>query len=363
MEDVAHDKNETAIKCVVWDLDDTLWSGLLMEESVSLRPESLEVVRSLDRRGILQSVASRNDREAALSQLERFGLAEYLLVPQINWGPKSASIQAIANRLDIGLDTFAFVDDQPFEREEVSRAHPEVVCVDGSTPLLAILDLPRMGPRFVTADSRRRRASYREHFAREEAEENFDGTAHEYLATLDLRLTIAPADEGDLRRAEELTERTHQLNSTGYTYSYDELERLSASADHLLLVADLRDRFGDYGRIGLALVERRVDFWVMKLLIASCRVLSRGVGSALLQDVMRRARRAGAQLRAEFRDTGRNRIMNVTLRFAGFRSVDERGDLTLFAHDLAEIPPVPSYLALTSLDSPIAREAVSAPAD
>jgi FkbH-like protein len=347
---MAREGRNKTIKCVVWDLDHTLWNGVLAEESVTLKAEAPQVVETLDGRGILQSVASHNDHEPAMAQLESFGLADYFLVPQINWGPKSASVQAIAERLNVGLDTFAFVDDQPYEREEVGFAHPEVLRLDGATALMNLLDLPRMTPSVVTEDSRRRRLMYGEDFARRAEEESFEGPAEAFLATLDMRLGIAPAAEQDLRRAEELTERTHQLNSTGTTYSYDELDRLRRSPEYLLLVADLEDRFGPYGRIGLALVERRPECWLLKLLIVSCRVMTRGVGAVLLQDLMRRARDAGVRLQAEFRDTGRNRVMNVTYRFAGFRPVEETGDVVILEHDLRRIPPLPDYLTLRSVD-------------
>ena len=357
---MGQDKDNKAIKCVVWDLDNTLWDGVFAEESVELRTGAIEVVKMLDSRGILQSVASRNEFEPTMAQIQSFGLAEYFIVPQINWGPKSASIKAIADRLNIGLDTFAFVDDQPYEREEIGFAHPSVLLLDGTASLTDIPELPRMMPRFITEDSKRRRLMYLEDFARREVEERFEGPAAAFLATLDMRLRIAPAAEEDLRRAEELTERTHHLNSTGYTYSYDELDKLRQSPDHVLLVADLDDRFGRHGRIGLALIELRPECWVLKLLIVSCRVMSRGVGSVLLQDVMRRARHAGTRLQAEFRHTDRNRVMNVTFRFAGFRPVKESGDVVIFEHDLQQIPAVPDYVRVTSIDDTLDAESALA---
>src|SRR6202040_4408207 len=101
---------ETGIKCVVWDLDDTLWQGTLLEgEDLVLTPGVKDAVQELDNRGILQSIVSKNDHDAALQKLAAFGLDEYFLYPQINWGNKSDSIQCIANELGIRLDTFAFV--------------------------------------------------------------------------------------------------------------------------------------------------------------------------------------------------------------------------------------------------------------
>jgi HAD superfamily phosphatase (TIGR01681 family) len=116
-------------KVVVWDLDETLWTGTLAEvgaEGVTVRPEAEATVRALDARGVLQSVASKNDPAEALAALERFGLAEFFLHPQVGWGPKSGAVARIARALDLGLDSFVFLDDQPFERGEVTDAHPGV---------------------------------------------------------------------------------------------------------------------------------------------------------------------------------------------------------------------------------------------
>src|SRR5690625_82784 len=108
------------VKCVVWDLDNTVWDGVLLEgEGLVVRPGIREAMETFDKRGILQSIASKNEFEPAWERLEKFGLAEFFLYPQIGWGAKSESIRKIAEELNIGLDTFAFFDDQPFERDEV----------------------------------------------------------------------------------------------------------------------------------------------------------------------------------------------------------------------------------------------------
>ena len=119
-------------KCVVWDLDDTLWSGTLAEDGldgITIKPELVEAIKLLDARGILNSVASKNDEELARAALQQFGLSQYMLFPQINWGPKSTSIRRIADELNLGIDSFVFVDDQAFERAEVMRANPEIIAM------------------------------------------------------------------------------------------------------------------------------------------------------------------------------------------------------------------------------------------
>lgn len=344
-----------SIKCVVWDLDDTLWQGILLEDrQVTLRPGIAGIVKALDERGILQSIASRNDARQALAQLRAFDLDEYFLFPQIHWNAKSSSVQAIAQALNLGLDSFAFIDDQPFERDEVASACPQVLCLD-TAAIDTLLDRPDFTPRFVTEDSRRRRQMYLTNLARDQAEAAFAGPAAGFLATLGMVLTLEPAAEGDLRRAEELTLRTNQLNTTGYPYAYDELNALRRSPGHLLLIAGLDDKYGTYGRIGLALVECGAEVWTLKLLLMSCRVVSRGVGGLVLAHIMRRAKAAGARLRAEFVPNGRNRQMLITYRFAGFQEVGQVGDRILLEHDLADIPPDPPYVKLVAPET--ARDA------
>jgi FkbH-like protein len=331
---------------VVWDLDDTVWDGVLLEDGeVRPRQKVVEIVKELDARGILQSVASKNDEARAMEVLGQLGLGEYFLYPQINWNSKSSSVEQIARSLNIGLDAVAFIDDQPFEREEVNSRLPEVLCLD-VTALDGLLDLPQMKPRFVTEDSRLRRKMYQSDIRRNRVEEEFVGPKEEFLAGLNMVCTIAPAREGDLQRAEELTVRTNQLNATGYTYSYDELDTFRQSDRYELLIAGLEDRFGSYGKIGLALVERRPAAWTIKLLLMSCRVMSRGVGSVMLCHLLNRARGAGVRLRAEFVPTGRNRMMLVTYKFAGFKEVERSGDLLMLEHDLARVQPFPDYLSV-----------------
>ncbi len=335
-----------SVKCVVWDLDETLWRGILLEDKqVTLRPGVVEIIQALDERGILQSIASRNDPDQALAQLRAFGLEAYFLYPQINWNAKSASIQAIAQALNIGLEALAFIDDQAFERDEVKSVCAQVLCLEAAA-IETLLDQPAFTPRFVTDDTRRRRLMYLGNLEREKAEAAFVGAPAAFLATLGMVLTIEPATESDLKRAEELTHRTNQLNTTGYTYDYDELSALSRSADHRLLIAGLDDHYGTYGRIGLALIACQPGLWTIHLLLMSCRVMSRGVGSILLADIMRRAKAARARLRAEFIPNGRNRQMLITYRFAGFREVQQPVPLSVLEHDLANILPDPAYVTV-----------------
>lgn len=338
---------DPTIKCVVWDLDNTLWDGILLEDaSVRLKPRIHEVLDVLDRRGILHSIASRNDRELAMTKLREFGIADYFLYPQIRWDAKSASLSAIQKSLNIGYDTMLFLDDQPFERDEVASVHGDTWCLD-SRCYLDIVDHPRLQPRYVTDESALRRRMYIEDIARREEEKGFVGPKESFLRQLNMVFDISEAQEADLARAEELTYRTNQLNATGRKYTVESLDALLRDGRHKLLVCELKDKYGSHGKIGLALVELSPAVWTLELMLFSCRVLSAGVGAILLTYLRNSARDHGVRLLADFKDTGHNRMMRLTYMVAGFseRSECDEG-LVVLENDLSDVPPLPDFLEI-----------------
>ncbi len=335
---------EKKIKCLVWDLDNTLWDGTLLEgDDVAPKRNSMRIIKTLDSRGILQSVASKNDHTQAMAKLHDLGLADYFLYPQINWNSKSHSIKRIADSINIGIDSIAFIDDQPFEREEVYFVHPDVLCID-EKERECLLDMPEMNPRFITEDSKKRRLMYLSDIERNQQEDEFVGPTEEFLASLEMELVISEAKEDDLQRAEELTVRTHQLNTTGYTYSYEELDFFRRSREHRLLVATLDDKCGTYGKIGLVLIECGKECWNIKLLLMSCRVMSRGVGGVLITYLRNQAKKSGVRLQAEMISNDKNRMMYMTYKFSHFTEMEKREELVVFENDLTIIPGFPEYM-------------------
>jgi methoxymalonate biosynthesis protein len=306
------------VKCLVWDLDNTLWQGTLTEgDDVEVPGPVRQVISMLDSRGILQSIASKNDHDEAWARLEKLGLAEFFVLPKISWGPKSAAVAEIARQLKFACKTIAFVDDQPAERAEVAYHQPEVRCYPAEQ-VLTLVDLPEFTPATVTADSRRRRQMYQAAFRREAEQAAFAGPAEDFLRSLELEMTIGRAGEQELARVEELTVRTSQMNATGVHYSGERLLALLADPAHEVLVISMQDRFGPHGAVGVVLLQTHQAVWHLKLLATSCRVVSFGAGTAILNWLTDQAARAGCHLAADLRPTGRNRMMEVAYRFAGF---------------------------------------------
>ncbi|TNE55276.1 MAG: HAD-IIIC family phosphatase [Bacteroidetes bacterium] len=320
-------EKDKMFKAIVWDLDHTLWHGVLTEnDELKLRDRMEHILETLDKRGILHSIASKNNYDETIARLEELGLRKYFLYPQITWARKSESIRIIQEKLNIGMDTIAFIDDQAFEREEAAFSNPELSTFDVDV-IENILEMPEFMPRFITEESARRRLMYVDDEKRKEEEDKWGNTDIEFMKSQEMEFRISQATEVDLQRVEELTVRTNQLNASGYTYSYNELAELLQSPKHLLYVAELTDKFGSYGKIGVAMVEMLEDGnWNLKSLLMSCRVMSRGVGNVLLYYIINEARRQQKELFTEFLQTDRNRLMYVTLKFAGFKEFGDKLD-------------------------------------
>ncbi|WP_194815272.1 amino acid adenylation domain-containing protein [Nocardia sp. XZ_19_385] len=341
------------VKCLVWDLDDTLWDGVVLEsDAAAPHPEAWRVLRLLDERGIVHAVASRSEPALATAHLDAHGLSEMFCSLQIGWGAKSAAVRQIAEHLNIGLDAIAFVDNDPVERAEVAAALPQVRCY-AAEDLARLPELSEFNPAVITPDARDRRKRYRAEQIRRDSAASFEGSDTEFLAGLGLVMTVRRAGEADLGRAHELTVRTNQLNTTGRTFDIDELRELSASPDHEVLIAELRDRFGEYGAIGLAVTEFRGGDAAILLLLMSCRVMSRGVGGALLAHLIDRAAARGQRAVAEFVPTPVNRVMLVTLRFAGFAVLEQDEERVLLGHDGSGAVPNTGHVLLRAPDAPV----------
>lgn len=236
------------VKCVAWDLDDTVWSGTLLEDGdVHVRPEIVAAMRTLDARGVLNSIASRNDADLALARLRATGLDELVLHPQIGWGAKSVAIPGSPS---------SWASD--WTRSPSSTTSPSSV---------------------LRCPSRCRRCC------------------------ASTRPTSCPPS------------RPGPSSAT----------------------------------IGLALVDRGSRPWHLRLLLMSCRVVARGVGTVLLNHILALAHGAGAGVRGDFVHNDRNRTMYITYKVAGFDEVSREGNVVVLERGADEAPPPPpSYLTLVT---------------
>jgi FkbH-like protein len=312
------------IKCVVWDLDNTLWDGVLVEdgpEGLHLKAGVADVIQELDRRGILHSIASKNNPEDALQVVKQFHLDQYFLCPQISWQPKSQAIQMIARQLNIGMDSILFIDDSEFELQEVRAVCADVQVLNAAEyhtlPERNECQVP------VTAESQGRRKLYQVEADRRMVAQNFSNDYMAFLRHCQIRLTVRPMTEENLERVHELTQRTNQMNFSGNRYDREVLRRLLATSYVDTFVLSCEDRFGSYGVIGFAVVDRRDPR--MTDLMFSCRIQSKRVEHAFLAGLIRRyIAESGDDFYANYRKTSRNAPSGKVFEDLGMEVVDTR---------------------------------------
>jgi FkbH-like protein len=309
------------LKCVVWDLDNTLWDGILVEdgpENIRTRQAVVDTIKQLDQRGILQSVASKNNHDDAMKVLRLTGLDEYFLYPQISWGPKSQSVFQIAQSLNIGADSLALVDDQEFEREEVKAALPQVTVIDAADAALLPGRPDCQVP--VTAESKNRRLMYREQEQRETALRSFDGNYLGFLKDCHLEARISSLQDSNLKRVYELAQRTNQLNFSGNRYLESQLLEILGTSFLETYVIECLDRFGNYGVVGFAIVDEREPR--LQDLMFSCRVQGKRVEHAILSFLLKRfVEGSNRDFYANYRQTPKNSPSGKVFKEMGFELV------------------------------------------
>jgi methoxymalonate biosynthesis protein len=313
------------VKCVIWDLDNTLLSGVFLESGPPpADPAMLSVVHDLRSRGIIHAVATRNPPEAARYAAAVTGLD--FAAAECGWGRKSEAVRRIIANLGLAPDAVAFVDDDLYERAEVSRAMPQALVLSPEDMADAV-GWPEFSPATVTAEARRRGEMYAERRRRLEEARAFAGSRDEFLQYCGTRATIAAAAGADTPRLHELSVRTHQFNTTGEAVAEAALRALITSAAHRVTTVRLSDRFGDDGMVGGCVVEPgSARAWTVTLLMMSCRAMGRGVIEALLAWLARSAARDGAEaLVVPCLVSPRNVPLRLALAASGFRTAGGSG--------------------------------------
>lgn len=303
-------------KCVIFDLDNTLWEGILLEGEVRLRPNIRTIFETLDERGILLSVASKNSHEDALAKLREYRLEELLVFPTIGWQPKSEMVRAIAQQINIGLDSVIFIDDNVFERDQVSRSLGLVeVLPDGV--LTDLLDHPRLVGS-ATLEARARRLMYQQSMQRDSASASFGGDYVEFLRSCDIKVEIRRDAPGDLERIAELVQRTNQLNFSGHKYTPAEVSNILSDPSAERYVIGCSDRYGSYGIVGFCMVDTLEDGVIIKDLMLSCRVQGKQIERALLHRLAFRSSWDAKFIEINYVPTARNAAARSVLDSMNF---------------------------------------------
>ncbi len=352
-------------KCLVLDLDDTLWGGVLGEDGVDgielsgthrgdAFTEFQRVVKQLGSQGVLLAVVSKNDQElvdeALRSRAEMVLHAEDFVRIIANWRPKHDNLMALADALNIGVDSLVFVDDSAFECGLVRHELPRVAVVQvGRDPALhigAVLADGWFDVRELTREDRTRPAAYRDELARKDFLDGF-ASIEDYLAELGVEVVLAPVAEPQVARTSQMTLRTNQFNLTTTRLQPAEVRALLTEPKALTLAIRSGDRFGDNGLVGAIFCHRDGDVVHVDNMLLSCRVFARGIEQACLSALLRHARATGAtEVRGTYRPTAKNGGVRDFYPRSGFRPVGDDSEALVFRHDLADIGEVPTHVRL-----------------
>ncbi len=330
-------------KVIALDCDDTLWRGICGEDGpqgVVVDPPRRalqEFMLKQHAQGMLLTLCSKNNVEDVLDTFrlhpEMTLRMEHFAAWRINWSAKAANLAALAEELELGLDSFILVDDSPRECREVEASYPQTLALalprDEEIPefLRHVWAFDRLR---LTEEDRARPAMYAQALERQRAERQA-ASLTDFLAGLQLEVRIAPMSPKDLARVAQLTQRTNQMNFTTVRRSESDIQALLESGKAECLTVHVSDRFGSYGLAGATIFRGGVDAISIDTFLLSCRALGRGVEHRMLAALGRIAQLRGlAAVEARYVRSQRNRPALLFLESAGLQFQTVRGEALLF---------------------------------
>ena len=330
-------------KCVILDLDNTLWGGVIGDDGL----ENIQIgelglghafsefqmwLKELQKRGIILAVCSKNEEETAkepfLKHPEMVLHMEDIAMFVANWEDKASNIKRIQDTLNIGMDSIVFLDDNPFERNLVKSMIPDITVPnlpeDPSQYLNYVKSLNLFETSAYSETDKNRTKQYQEEMGRVNLQKQFSSYS-EYLESLEMVAEAKPFDKFHFSRIAQLTQRSNQFNLRTIRYTEQEIEQLAKEKEYLTLYFTLKDKFGDYGLISVVIMDKQpentlfISEWVM-----SCRVLKRSMEEFILDEIIRTAEEHGFdKVTGEYIRTPKNNMVSELYKKMGFQEVSK----------------------------------------
>lgn len=356
-------------KCLVLDLDNTVWGGVLGEDGIEgikigLEPpgnafnDFQKAVKTLLRRGVILAINSKNDidlvKEAFEKRTEMILKLDDFASIRANWQNKAQNMREIAAELNIGIDSFVFMDDNPAERFLIKKELPDVLTIDMpedySNYTQTLLDLDVFEVLHITTEDKNRTQLYKAETERKQLKTQITDLS-EYLNSLETKVEVFPVDSFSISRVSQLTQRTNQFNLTTRRYTEAEIKSFSESLNSKVYCIKSSDRFGDHGTVGACIIKTSTETtWELDVLLMSCRVLSRGIEEAFMHFICEEIKKEGAKtLIGRYLPTKKNGMAKdffKRLRFDQIKSSDQETIYKLALQE--ESIRLPSYVRLNS---------------
>ncbi len=351
-------------KCAVLDLDNTLWGGIIGEDGIEgiyldpSRPEGRpfldfqKYLLALHNRGVILAINSKNNEEDALLVLRNHPYMvlkeKHFAAIKINWNDKISNMRAIAQEINIGLDSLVFFDDDKLNREMISKALPEVKVVnlpsDPALYLKTLTDLPDFNSFYYSDEDRKKGQIYAQQRKRRELSTAVTDIK-EYLQALDMEITIEEANSFSIPRIAQLTQKTNQFNLTTNRYQEEDIKEFAGSPDYFVFSVKVADKFGDNGITGVAVVQKDKNSWTIDTFLLSCRVIGRMVEDVMLGHMLAKARQAGvAKIIGEFIPTKKNIPARDFFKKNGFKLIAQQNDNTKWELETATDYSFPNFI-------------------
>ena len=336
-------------KCIVLDLDNTLWGGIIGEdgfEGIKLGDDPVgksyvefqHNLLALNQRGILLAINSKNNFDDAIQVIKdhpNMVLKEdNFSCIRINWNDKVVNMKEISDELNIGLDSMVFVDDDPANIEYVSSNLPEISsihmpteqCHNNSKSIRAISSFFNVLK--ITNEDKTRNKMYLEQRKRSELKTQV-GNLEEFLKQMNISVHIKNADNFTIPRISQLTLKTNQFNLTTRRYQEQDIRKFSQNSEKIVGCAQIQDKFGDNGITGAYIVNKdNEQQWTIDTFLLSCRVIGRGIEDGILCHIIEKARKDGiSQVRGEYIKTQKNQPAENFFENFGFK---KEGDFWVF---------------------------------
>ena len=325
-------------KCIVLDLDNTLWGGIVGEdgfEGIKLGDDPVgrayaefqHNLLALNQRGILLAINSKNNFDDAIQIIKEHPnmvlKEDNFACVRINWNDKAVNIKEISDELNIGLDSMVFFDDDPVNREYVKSNFPEIQTVEISDPSNSSKILKSMNDFQVlkiTDEDTTRNKMYLEQRKRTELKTQV-GNLQDFLKQLNISVEIKNADKYTIPRISQLTLKTNQFNITTRRYQEEDIRKFSQDKDKIVECAQVQDKFGDNGITGVYIINKDNKLqWTIDTFLLSCRVIGRGVEDGILYQIIEKARKEGvSKVRGEYIKTKKNKPAENFFPAFGFK--------------------------------------------
>ncbi|URZ00971.1 HAD-IIIC family phosphatase [Clostridium felsineum] len=351
-------------KCLVLDLDDTLWGGVVGEdgiEGIKLGPtgqgkpfyEFQKFIKLLFEKGVILAVNSKNNYEDAIEVIRNH---PYMLLGEenfadleINWNDKASNIRTIAKKLNIGTDSIVFLDDDKLNCEIVKESLKEVKVVnmpkDPALYLKTIIDISsEFNVLYLTDEDRKKGLMYAENRKRQELKEEIQ-SIDEYLKALNICVEIKVDDEFNIARIAQLTQKTNQFNMTTKRYFEEDIKKFMLEDNYSVLAIAVKDKFGDNGIAGVCIIKKENDVWYIDTLLLSCRVMGRKIEYAIMNYIEKSAYKKSVKtIKAVYIPTKKNIPVKSLYEDMGFKCVKEEEKIKFYEKSTENAVKKPEFI-------------------